>query len=73
MEKKSLITGIAIGVGSMILMAASSRDVRGVSYEAVVRGNDIFIMDTSTGAIKKATNEGIKYKDLYLRNQKLGK
>lgn len=54
MEVKSFVTGIVIGAGAMVLMSFTSGK-GSWRYEAVVRDNEIFIIDTNNGRLKQAT------------------
>jgi len=55
METKSFITGIVIGICSVLLMSFTSGK-GSWRYEAIVRNNEIFIIDTNNGRLKQATN-----------------
>lgn len=54
MELKSFITGIVVGTGAMVLMSFNSSK-GSWRYEAIVRNNEIFIIDTNKGRVKQAT------------------
>jgi len=54
MDRKSFITGVVIAV-AVVMLTAFTPGKGNWRYGAVIRNNEIFIIDTSNGRLKQAT------------------